>query len=118
MSFEKFIIDEELCTMFRESLKPIAITDQSIDLDQIKEVGIGGDYLKHHKTFEQCRTGFFISNLVNRKSYAQWCEEGAKRIDEQATDIFEKRIGAYAKPDIDPEIEKDLADYVRKRKGS
>ena len=52
MSFEKFIIDEELCRMVMETLKPIKITDKSIDINFIKEVGIGGDYLMQAKTLE------------------------------------------------------------------
>ncbi len=65
MSFEKFLIDEELCRMVIESLKPIIIDKESIDTDFIEEVGIGGDYLAQTKTLEQCRTAFFLPNLVN-----------------------------------------------------
>jgi trimethylamine--corrinoid protein Co-methyltransferase len=116
MSFEKFIIDEEICAIVLEYLKPIEITDDSIGLDTIKEVGIGGNYLMHSKTLEQCRTAFFLPNMVNRKGYNGWQEDGGKRIDEKATDVFNNRLSAYVKPDIDPQIEKDLLAYIQKRK--
>ena len=117
MSFEKFIIDEEMCCMVIESLKPIEITDEYIDTNFIKEVGIGGDYLIQNKTLEQCRTAFFLPNLVNRKAYNGWQEDGQKRVDEKATEILDDRLSNYLKPDIDPQIEKDLRTYIRKRKG-
>jgi trimethylamine--corrinoid protein Co-methyltransferase len=116
MSFEKFIIDEELCSMVIETLKPIEITDESIDTNFIKEVGIGGDYLIQNKTLEHCRTAFFLPNLVNRKGYNGWREDGHKRVDEKATEILDDRLSSYMKPDIDPQIEKDLLTYVQKRK--
>ena len=114
MSFEKFIIDEELCRMVIDTLKPITITEESIDANFIKEVGIGGDYLIQSKTLDQCRTAFFLPNLVNRKGYSGWQEDGHKRIDEKAADLLVDRLSSYIKPDIDPQIEKDLRAYIQK----
>jgi trimethylamine--corrinoid protein Co-methyltransferase len=116
MSFEKFVIDEELCRIVIEILKPIAITEDSIDLTTIKEVGIGGDYLSHPQTLANCRTAFYLSDLVNRQGYAGWQEDGSKRIDQKATEILNDRLNSYEKPDIDSQIEKDLLAYIQKRK--
>ena len=88
MSFEKFIIDEELCSQILDSLKPVKITDESIDLELIKDVGIGGNYLTHPKTYEQCRTAFYLSNLSNRKGFAGWQADGAKHTYYRATEVF------------------------------
>ena len=115
MSFEKFIIDEELGAQILEYLRPIAITDESMDLELIKEVGIGGNYLTHQKTLEQCRTAFYLSDLVNRRGYAEWQKGGAKRINDRAAEIFKDRMLNYVKPDIDPQLEKDLMSYIKKR---
>ena len=116
MSFEKFIIDEEVCSQILESLKPIKISDEAIDLDLIKEVGIGGNYLTHPKTYEQCRTAFYLSDLVNRSGFPDWQEGGAKDISDRATEILNERLANYVKPDIDPQLEKDLLSYVQKRR--
>jgi len=116
MSFEKFITDEEICGMVRHLMKPIDITDASIDLDVIKEVGIGGQYLSHPKTFELCRTAFFAPDLNNRFTYDAWKAKGSRRIDEIATDMVGKRLATYEKPDIDRDVEAALSDYVTKRK--
>jgi trimethylamine--corrinoid protein Co-methyltransferase len=116
MSFEKFIIDEEICSQILESLKPVTITDESIDLDLIKEVGIGGNYLTHPKTYEQCRTAFYLSNLVNRNGFSGWQEDGAKHTTDRAAEILNERISEYVKPDIDPQLEKDLLTYIQNRR--
>ena len=115
MSFEKFVIDEELCRMVIETLMPIKISEESIDTNFIKEVGIGGDYLTQTKTLEQCRTAFFLPTLVNRKSISGWQEDGHKRIDEKAVEVLEDRMSSYIKPDIDPQIDKDLRAYIVRR---
>ncbi len=116
MSFEKFLIDEEVCGMVRSMLRPLALTDETIDIDVIKEVGIGGQYLTHPKTFQLCRTEFFIPTLMSRKNPDAWAKGGKKRIDQIAEDKVAQRLASYEKPEIDPEIEKQLTEYVEKRK--
>jgi trimethylamine--corrinoid protein Co-methyltransferase len=116
MSFEKFAIDEEIGRMTLEYLKPIEVTDAAIDLDLIKEVGVGGEYLTHPKTLAQCRSAFYMPALANRHGYAGWQENGGKRIEHKATELINDRLAAYEKPDIDPQIEKDLRAYIEKRK--
>lgn len=118
MSFEKFLIDEEVCGMVRQMLKPIDITDESIDIDMISTVGPGGQYLTHPKTFKLCRTEFFLPDLMARTNYDAWSAGGKKKIHETADDQLTSRLAKYEKPDIDPGIEKELTEYVNKRKNS
>jgi len=116
MSYEKFIIDEELCGMVKKLIEPIEISDTSIDLKTIKEVGIGGNYLTQPKTFELCRTAFFLPELMTVQDYDGWYTAGSKRVDERASDILNKRLANYEKPEIDPAIESELSEYVTRRK--
>lgn len=116
MSYEKFFADEELCGMVRKLLRPIEITDETIDVETIKAVGIGGEYLTHPKTLGRCRTEFFLPVLMNRQDYISWKASGQKRLDEVATNALTKRLSAYNRPDIDPHIEKALTRYVAKGK--
>ncbi len=115
-SFEKFIIDEETCAMVRKIIQPIEITDDSIDVEMIKQVGIGGQYLTQPKTFQLCRTEFFLPDLGNRASYAGWRDAGRKNIAEVAAEKVNERLASFEKPDIDPKVEADLSEFVRKRK--
>ena len=116
MSYEKFLVDEELCGMIRKLLKPIDITDETIDLGTIKGVGIGGEYLTHPKTLELCRTEFFLPDLMNRQDYMSWKATGKKRLDEVAGEILRTRLAAYQKPEIDSGTEQALSEYVAHRK--
>ena len=116
MSYEKFIIDEEVCGLVRKLIEPIEITTESVGLQTIKEIGIGGNYLAHPSTYELCRTAYFLPDLLKVQSYDVWRQEGAKRIDAVASDMLNKRLAGYEKPDIDPQIESDLSEYVIRRK--
>ena len=116
MSYEKFIIDEELCGMVRKVMQPIEVTDESIDIATIKAVGIGGNYLTQPKTFDLCRTAFFLPELMTVQNYEGWYSAGGKRVDQRASNLLSKRLANYEKPDIDPAIEQELSEYVTHRK--
>ncbi|MBW2438523.1 MAG: trimethylamine methyltransferase family protein [Deltaproteobacteria bacterium] len=116
MSYEKFIIDEELCGMVKKLIESIEISDATIDLATIEEVGIGGNYLTQPKTFELCRTAFFLPELMTVQDFDGWQSAGGKRADERASGLLNKRLANYEKPDIDPAMESELSKYVTRRK--
>jgi trimethylamine--corrinoid protein Co-methyltransferase len=77
-----------------------------------KEVRIGEDYLTHSSTLERYRTEYFLTDLLNRRDYVEWKLAGKKRLDDRAREAVTKRLAVYKKPEIDPHIERALADYV------
>ena len=118
MSYEKFLIDEELCGTLKRMLRPLDVTDERIDLATIKEVGIGGEYLTHASTFEHCRTEFYLPQLMGRKDFSSWRNDGKKRLDEIAAESYNQRIIAYEKPEIDPQLESGLSRYVHQARAT
>jgi len=115
MSFEKWLIDEEVIANIRKILKPMSITDETIDVETIKSLGIGGQYLTHPKTFQQFKN-LSQPNLFNREDYQKWSDKGCQPIDRVANEFLKKRLDSYVKPFLDPHIEKALWEYVAKRK--
>ena len=115
MSYQKFLADEEICSMLRRMLKSIEVTDERIDLDTIKSLGIGKEYLTHPKTLEHCRTEFYLSDLMSRDDFTTWRDKGKKQLDERLIETFQKRINEYSQPDIASEIVDDLNRYVKAR---
>ena len=116
MSYEKWIADEEMCRMIRKVLQPIEVSDEAIDLEAVKRVGIGGQYLTQRRTLQKCRTEYFIPEIMNRQGYANWKQAGKKRADVVAAEIVERRLAAYVRPNMDPDVENRLNEYVERRK--
>lgn len=115
-NLEKWLIDEELCGMVRRMLTPIEISHETIDVESIKKIGIGGNYLMDPNTVKNCRSAFYDNPLYNKKDLNGWTLEGGKRIDETASDRLVQRLAAYERPDIDPVVETCLTEYVNRRK--
>ena len=115
MSFEKWLIDEEIIANIRKILKPLTITNETIDVKTIKDLGIGGQYLTHPKTFQQFKN-LSQPDLFTRDDYQKWSEKGCQPIDRVANEFLKKRLNRYEKPFLDSHVEKALWEYVDKKK--
>lgn len=116
MSYEKFLVDEELAAMIRKFLKPMEITEEALSLETIHRIGHGGTFLMEMETLRRCRTEFHAPLLAERRSYGEWAEAGKLRAEDEAMAKLPARLESYTRPDIDPGVEKDLEAYVERRK--
>ena len=115
MSFEKWILDEEVCRMLRRVLSPMDINVESLDVETIKNIGSDGSYLSHPSTFKHCRN-FYQSQLFMRKDYNKWKNSGGLQVSESASLMLSARLENYVKPPIDEGLEQALCEYVDRRK--
>jgi trimethylamine--corrinoid protein Co-methyltransferase len=118
MSYEKFLVDEELAGMLFKMMKPAEISTEEIDPAAFREVGIGGAFMTADKTVERCRSEYFMSKIMTVTDYPAWECGGRIGAVERAGKELMERLEAWEKPDIDPDLEKDLRNYVEKRKSS
>ena len=118
MSYEKFIADEDLCGAIKKLMQPVEFTDDAFSMDMIKALGTSGDYLMQMHTMKRCRSEFFIPDLSIRTIHSKWLEMEPKDNTRRVAGIIEKRLAEYEKPEIDPDIEKHLVEYINKRKGA
>lgn len=116
MSFEKFLADEDLCCAIKTLIKPIEFSEDAFAMDMIKKLGTSGTYLLESHTATRCRSEFFIPDLNIRTIHSKWLKMEPRQMDQRATQLLEKRLSEYQKPDIDPAIETDLIKYLEMKK--
>ena len=112
ISFEKFILDEEVCGLVKRSLEPLVLNDETLSLDLIKKVKHGGNFMTLMETAMKCRTAFYPAQLAKRGTYEAWEAQNMGDNVSSATDMVAQRLEAYVKPDNDPAMEKDIEKYV------
>jgi trimethylamine--corrinoid protein Co-methyltransferase len=118
MSFEKFVIDEEIGGFMKRALQPIEITDETLGLDVIHRNAETGTFLYDQATLDRCRTEFFMPNLAQRTSYSNWVDSGRPEIVAIASKYVQKRLQDYEKPETDSAVEKELQDYIQSKRKS
>jgi trimethylamine--corrinoid protein Co-methyltransferase len=75
ISFEKFILDEEIFRRVLRIHEGIEFSEAELDIDLISDVGHGGDYLSHPTTFDHFRERW-MPTLADWNDYDSWCREG------------------------------------------
>ena len=115
MSFEKWILDEEVCRTLRRVITAMDINVESIDVATIKSLGSDGNYLTHPTTFKHCRS-LYQPRLFTRDDFQRWESKGARCVADNTEIMLADRLAHYEKPPIDQGLEQALADYVSRQK--
>lgn len=117
-SLEKFVLDCEIAGYVQRMIRPLEFTEENMACDLIKKVGSLGSYICEMHTFKHFRDEFYEPIVFQRTVYERWEQEGRKDLKERARDRVQALLENYEKPDIDPELERDLEKYVKRCLGS
>ena len=75
-SYEKFVLDDEMCGMVRRLQQGIVVDDKTLAYDVIANVGPGGNYLMEMHTVKRCRKEFWKPDLCDRGGLEAWMQAG------------------------------------------
>jgi trimethylamine--corrinoid protein Co-methyltransferase len=115
-SFEKMIVDAEILQMMAEFMQPIEVSDDTLGLDAIAEVGPGGHFFGAAHTLARYETAFYAPIVSNWSNFENWREAGAVDAAHKANTIWKQLLTDFQPPPLDPAIDEALKEYVAKRK--
>jgi len=79
VSYEKFMIDEEILSRMLRILKGIETSEEAFDIGIIQEIGQTGSYLMHPSTAAKCRD-MWTPTVADWNAYAAWEKAGSEDI--------------------------------------
>ena len=112
MSMEKFIMDDEICSMVRRFLRGTKIDVDDLAVQLIHDVGPGGQFLTSDHTYQNFRTEFWQPTLSNRETYDQWRLNGSLPMLNQAEKRVNEIVDNYEIPYLDKSIERKLKEMA------
>ena len=115
-SYEKVILDAEILQGLAEFLRPLEVTDETLGLDAIREVGPGGHFFGAAHTLARYETAFYEPLLSDWRNFESWREAGAKTAVERANLLWKKVLAEFVAPPVDVAVADALKDYVERRK--
>ncbi len=115
-SFEKMVLDAEMLQMMATTLEPLEVTEDSLGLDAVKEVGPGGHFFGAAHTLARYESAFYSPILSDWRNWETWEEAGAETATQRANRLFKKILADYKEPDLDPAIREELDAFVARRK--
>jgi trimethylamine--corrinoid protein Co-methyltransferase len=115
ISYEKFIIDVENLAMMHKFLQGIEISETTLALDSIAEIGPGGHHFGTLHTQSRFETAFYNPFLAERRNYGAWQEAGSFDMVQRAHKVWRQLLEQYEAPPLDVTIQEALEDYVDRR---
>jgi len=94
------IMDAEMIRMIQVAVQGISVTDETLAVDLIKQVGISGSFLEQPHTANHFRTELFMPKLLFRQPREEWESQGSKDLAERA----EERAQALMQNTVDPKL--------------
>jgi len=109
VSYEKFVIDNDVIGMVTRAMRGIEVDEDSLALDVIKEVGPGNDFLTQRHTIEKSRSEeIYRPAVLDRENRNRWQEEGTRdtrsRARNRARAILEDSKGNLIPEEVDTKI--------------
>jgi len=93
-SLEMVIILDEIIDQVRRLMRGIAVDDEMLGLDVVREVGHKGNFLIHDHTLKHLRATQWRPKLISRSSYEKWKNLGSTSLLDRArrrlSDILDK----------------------------
>ena len=89
----QILFDIECLKVFEKMLQPIEVTDESLCLDLIKQIGIGGNYLAEEHTARHFREVLWFPQLMKRiscEAYNRDRSTALRSANERVRSILEK----------------------------
>ncbi len=106
-SLPQLVICDEILNWLEAFIKGIEISDETLALDLIDEMGPDGQYLDSQHTLENFHTRWYPA-LFERDSYEGWQSKGAKTLSERATERVENILASH----VPEALPKDVAQSV------
>jgi trimethylamine--corrinoid protein Co-methyltransferase len=112
MSYEKFVIDDELCGMVNRIQRGFEVNPDTLAFDVMKNVGPSGHFLDKNHTFDHFRSEFYKPSLSNRDDFAAWQESGSPQSMEAANKKYKEILESYEVPELPVNVDKDLRKFI------
>lgn len=114
--YGKFMMDADQVAMLQRFSANIDLSEEARAMEAIREVGPGGHYLGCAHTQRNFKTAFYTSQLADNNSFEQWEAEGARDLNQRATEAAQQLLARYEAPPLDPAVDEALLDFIERRK--
>lgn len=109
VSFEAFILDDEMHAMTYRALRGIEVTEENLGFEAICHAILGdGHFLGSDQTYKAMERDYHYPKLADREQPRTWAEDGAKdawsRAKEKAREVLATHHPSYLTEDQDARI--------------
>ena len=111
VSYEQYVIDDEIIGMCCKVLNGIKVDDEHLALETIDEVGPGGTFITSAHTLDHMRSEYFSGNgVTDQNSRERWIESGSLDTRQRAREIARRILAEKETPYLPAKVEQAIRD--------
>jgi trimethylamine--corrinoid protein Co-methyltransferase len=108
VSYVQAIIDNEIINASMRLMKGIEVSEKTMAVDPICEIGHGGNYLTHSHTLDLFKRELWIPEISIREKKDAWDERGCKTVQHIANEKAKKILENHHAQPLSSSAEKEL----------
>ncbi len=112
-SYEKLVMDDEICGMVRHFHRGFAVNPETLAYPVIEHVGPGNNFLIEDHTARHCRTAFWKPTLVDRSGLEGWLQGGKHDAVARARQRWQDLLLEHKDPELDDIVQRQLGRYLQ-----
>ncbi len=113
---EKLVIDAEILQGINAAMSGVEVTDETLALDAVREVGPGGHFFGAAHTMERYTSAFYTPLLSDWSNFGTWAAAGSREALARARDLALLIEEAWTPPPVDPARVAAMEEFVARRK--
>lgn len=106
------VADADIINMLKWSQKGMAVNDETLCLDVIREVGIKGEYLSNMHTFQNFKTDQSCPKTMVRDSRDDWEADGKRNMYDRSLEKARAILAAEPKEIVPASIQKEVNNFI------
>ncbi|MFN0113873.1 MAG: trimethylamine methyltransferase family protein [Paracoccaceae bacterium] len=118
MSYEKFVMDTDLCGALHTYLDGVTVDDNQLAEGAFAEVGPGNHFFGSAHTLANYETAYWESEIADNRPFEQWELDGSHDAAFRANKVWKKRLADYEAPPLDAGVDEALKDFIARRKAA
>ncbi|MBP9182166.1 MAG: trimethylamine methyltransferase family protein [Fuscovulum sp.] len=118
MSYEKFMLDADLCGALHSYLDGVKVDDDQLAVEAFAEVGPGNHFFGCSHTMAHYETAFWDSSLADNEPFEKWQAAGSEDAASRANKAWKRALAEYEAPALDEGIREGLHDFVAQKKAA
>lgn len=116
-SLELLTIANEEISSLNRFVKSVQVNEETLGVDEIDEVGPGGNYLTSANTIENFKEDVWAPELTDRQVRENWVEDGETSLRDRARDKVIDIMENHQPEPLPEDVEKELTGIVDKYEG-
>jgi trimethylamine--corrinoid protein Co-methyltransferase len=115
-SASQLVIDDEIIKRTKRFLRGFSINKETLAVNEIRQVGPGGQYLGHEHTLRHMRNEILIPNISSKGSYEEWISKGGLDLEKVAREKVQEILRTHKPQLLDDQKSKELERILREAK--